>query len=224
MYTILNLFGRSPFAPLRLHMEKVGECVELLKPLFQAIGQKDYPAAEKICDQISEHEHAADLMKNDIRNHLPKSLFLPIDRAQLLEILSLQDSIADKAQDVAVLATLKPLEIPPSIQEDFSLFLEKNIETYELMQKITHEMHELLESSFGGGEAEKVKAMGEHVSIKEHEVDIIQKRLLKKFFADEEHLSFSTFYLWQKIFESIAAISNISEKLANRVRMTLDLK
>ena len=125
MYTILNLFARSPFAPLRTHMEKVGACVDLLQELFAAIERKDYAAAEKTATLISEHEHAADLMKNDIRNHLPKSLFLPIDRGQLLEILSLQDGIADKAQDVAVLATIKPLEILPSFQEDFKAFSRK---------------------------------------------------------------------------------------------------
>ncbi len=224
MYTIVNLFGRSPFAPLRTHMEKVGACVDKLQELFEAIERKDYPAAEDIAAQISEHEHAADVMKNDIRNHLPKSLFLPIDRSQLLEILSLQDSIADRAQDVAVLATIKPIELLPSFKDDFKAFLDKNIETYHLMLKIIQEMHELLESSFGGGEAEKVKAMAELVSFKEHEADIIQRRLLKQFFTEEQPLSYRTFYLWQKICESIGSISNLSEKLANRVRMTLDLK
>lgn len=224
MYTILNLFGRSPFAPLRTHMEKVGMCVDKLQDLFNAIERKDFAAAEQIATQISDHEHAADIMKNDIRNHLPKSLFLPIDRGQLLEILSVQDGIADKAQDVAVLATLKQIELPSIMQADFKAFLDKNIETYHLMQRIIQEMHELLESSFGGGEAEKVKAMAELVSIKEHEADIIQRRLLKHFFAEEQQFSYSTFYLWQKICEAIGSISNLSEKLANRIRMTLDLK
>jgi uncharacterized protein Yka (UPF0111/DUF47 family) len=37
MLTILNLFGRSPFAPLESHMEKVSECVGMLKILFEAL-------------------------------------------------------------------------------------------------------------------------------------------------------------------------------------------
>ena len=222
--TILNLFGRSPFAPLQSHMEKVSNCVHLIESLFKEIEKKDYEAAEKIAEKISENEHQADMTKNDIRNHLPKSLYLPIDRSHLLEILNLQDNIADAAEDAAVLTTLKPLEILPEFQNEFNEFLEKNIKTFDGARLIIKEMHELLESSFGGIEAEKVRAMVDDVAFKEHEVDLIQRKLLKKTYLAEENISHSSFYLWQKIFESLAAISNLSENLANRVRMTLELK
>ena len=222
--TILNLFGRSPFAPLQSHMEKVSNCVHLLDSLFKAIEQKDYQAAEEIANKISENEHQADLTKNDIRNHLPKSLYLPIDRSHLLEILNLQDNIADAAEDAAVLTTLKPLEILPEFHSEFTEFLDKNIKTFDGARLIIKEMHELLESSFGGIEAEKVRTMVDDVAYKEHEVDLIQRKLLKKIIQSEDKISHSTFYLWQKIFEALAAVSNLSENLANRVRMTLELK
>jgi uncharacterized protein len=224
MYTIINLFGRSPFAPLQSHMDKVSLCVHMLKDLFQALESKNYSQVEKLGEKISELEHAADFTKNDIRNHLPRSLFLPIDRRQLLEILSLQDNIADSAEDIAVLVNLKEIELLESFKEDFYLFLNKNIETYDEAEKIIKEMHELLESSFGGKEAEKVKLMVDHVAYKEHEADLIQRSLIKKLFACESQMSYSTFHLWQKICEMVANISNLSEKLANRIRMTLELK
>lgn len=224
MYTIINLFGRSPFAPLQSHMEKVRCCVHMLKDLFHALESKNYAEVEKIGEKISEMEHAADFTKNDIRNHLPRSLFLPIDRGQLLEILSLQDNIADSAEDVAVLVNLKPIELLEDFKEEFYTFLDLNIETYNEAEKIIKEMHELLETSFGGSEAEKVKIMVDHVAFKEHEVDLVQRRLLKKLFASESQMSYSSFHLWQKIFEALANISNLSEKLANRIRMTLELK
>ena len=40
----------------------------------------------------------------------------------------------------------------------------------------------------------------------------------------DQELSQTAFHLWQKIFEAVGAISNLSEGLANRVRMTLELK
>lgn len=222
--TILNLFGRSPFAPLQSHMEKVSSCVHLLADLFIALEQRDYATVEKIATHIAELEHQADITKNDIRNHLPKSLYLPIDRAQLLEILSVQDKIADKAEDVAVLVTIKPIELLPSFCTEFKDFLHKNIRTFDGALLIIKEMHELLESSFGGIEAQKVRSMVEDVSYKEHEVDMIQRQLLKKLFTSETEMSYTTFYLWQKICGATADISNLSETLANRIRMTLELK
>lgn len=222
--TILNLFGRSPFAPLQSHMEKVSSCVHLLVPLFEALEKRDYATVDGISAQIADIEHQADITKNDIRNHLPKSLFLPIDRSHLLDILSTQDKVADIAEDIAVLVTLKPLEMLPAFKAEFKEFLMENIETFDATRLIIKEMHELLESSFGGTEAEKVRKMVDHVAFKEHEVDMIQLRLLKKFFKAENEMTYASFHLWQKIFEAVAAISNLSEVLAYRVRMTLEPK
>ena len=224
MLSILNLFGRSPFALLQTHMEKVSSCVHLLVDLFTALQHGDQTEIEKIAAEIADLEHAADIVKNDIRNHLPKSLFLAMDRSSLLDILSIQDSIADKAEDIAVLATLKPLTLLDTLQEDFYAFLNKNIETYNQANAVIHELHELLESSFGGIEAEKVRNMIDSIAHKEHEVDLIQRRLLKNFFNSDEHYTLSTFHIWQRIFEAIGSISNLSERLAYRLRMTLEIK
>lgn len=224
MYTIVNLFGRSPFAPLGSHMEEVAICVHLLPSLFAALEVGDYDTVAAIGQQISEHEHIADIVKEDIRKHLPRSLFLPIDRSYLLDILSLQDSIANKAEDVAVLVNLKPIVLIEHFKADFHVFLDKNIETFNLSKKIIDEMHELLESSFGGNEAERVKKMVSQVEKKEHETDLVQRTLLKNSFAAEDQMTYSTFHLWQKIFEEIAAISNLSEKLAHKVKLTLESK
>lgn len=224
MLTILSLFGRSPFAPLQSHMESVGYCVHCLPDLFQALENKDYKLVDEIAEKISRLEHDADLIKNDIRNHLPKSLFLPIDRGNLLEILTIQDRIADKVEDTAVLMTLKPLELLPIFKEEFKLFLNKNIETFDEAKLIIKELHELVESSFGGIEAEKVRSMVDEVAFKEHEVDLIQRQLLKSLFKAEDQLTYITFHQWQRLFESIASISNLSENLAYRIRMTLELK
>lgn len=224
MLSILNLFGRSPFAPLQAHMEDVASCVRKLLLLCNALEEGNQVLIEQVAEEISSLEHKADLVKSDIRNHLPKSLYLPIDRQQLLEILSIQDRIADAAKDAAVLLALKPLVLLPEFAIEFKIFLQKNVDTFEGAHKIIHEMHDLVESSFGGKEAQKVSMMVNEVGQMEHEVDIIQRDLLKKLFESENHLTFITFFQWQKIFVAIASISNHSESLANRVRTTLQIK
>lgn len=221
---IMNLFGRSPFAPLQSHMNQVSECVKLLKTLFEAVNRKDYEAVQLITNKICELEHEADITKNDIRNHLPKSLFLPIDRGNLLEVLGIQDKIADRAEDVGILLTLKQIEMLEMFKNDFNEFLDKIIETFDHARLIIKEMHELLESSFGGAEAQKVRAMVDEVSFREHEADLIQRKLLKSLFKSENEMTYSSFHLWLKIFETLGSISNLSEKLANRVGLMLELK
>ena len=75
-----------------------------------------------------------------------------------------------------------------------------------------------------GIEAEKVRAMVEEVSFMEHEVDLVQYQLLKKLFQVDNEMSYTSFHLWQKICEAMTSISNLSENLAFRIRMTLELK
>lgn len=224
MQTLARLFGRSPFAPLQTHMAKVAACVHLLVPLFEALGVKDYARVALLSEETSKLEHDADLTKNDIRNHLPSGLFLPIAKASLLEILALQDNIADCAEDVAVLLTFHNLEILPGFATEFQMFLNKNLETFEKGYDIIKEMGQLLESSFGGTEAEKVSKMVDVVAYKEHEADLLQATLLKKMFKESDAMTTPTFFLWMKVIQELAALSDESEKLANRVRMTLEIK
>lgn len=224
MLTIAKLFGKSPFAPLQTHMDKVASCFEKLTPLFDALDRNDRVEITNISAEISRLEHEADLTKNDIRNHLPKSLFLPIDRSSFLEILALQDAIADQTEDIGILMTLHFLEHYEEFQPLFRTFLDKNFEAFQMVRKVIRQLHDLLEASFGGVEAEKVKKMIEEIAYQEHQVDILQYDLLKKLFLHAEKLSNAGFYLWRTLFKEVSNLSNLSEKLANRIRMILELK
>ena len=61
MLGIWNLFGRSPFAPLESHMEKVSKCVELVPTLFDALLKKDFSKVKQIAKEIEEQEHIGEL-------------------------------------------------------------------------------------------------------------------------------------------------------------------
>ncbi len=224
MLTIASLFAKSPFAPLQTHMEKVAGCISSLSKLFEAIEKKDFESIESLSKHISKLEHEADLTKNDIRNHLPKSVFLPIDRSSLLEILSLQDCLADKAEDIAILLTLHSLDHFDEFHETFILFCKKNIEAFWMIRDVIQEIEELLQSSFGGMEAEKVKQMVEDIAHKEHKIDLLQFDLLKKLYEVGDKMNHVCFHHWITLFKEIGSLSNLSEKLGNRIRMLLELK
>lgn len=222
MKALASLFGKSPFFPLQEHMEHVAACIAQLLPMFHALKECDYSTISSLAKDVSKLEHRADLAKNEIRNQLPRNLLLPVDREMLLNILSLQDSVADTAEDIAVLLTLKELQLPEEIWNDYEHLLKKNLHCFEKVHAIITHLHELFQSSFGGIEAEAVRAMVEDVAYQEHQVDLEQRKLLKKLFNLEETLSYSSFHLLMKILESMARISDISEKLANCVLVTIE--
>ena len=124
MNIIGSLFkGSSPFFLLQMHMKKVVLCVDKVREIFKLLQENNLEFLEKLSQELSSVEHEADLMKNDIRNHLSKRTLLLVDRSDFLEILSLQDSIADKAEDIAVFLTFYPLEMFDSFASNFKNFV-----------------------------------------------------------------------------------------------------
>lgn len=224
MLTIARLFGKSPFAPLQTHMNKVARCIEKLTKVFEILPKNDPEKIDRLVAELSELEHEADLTKNDIRNHLPKSIFLPIDRSHFLEILSIQDSIADKAEEIGIQLTLRPLHLFEEFGEGLTTLYKKSLEVFWHSKQIIAEIDELLESSFGGIEAEKVKTMVEQTAFKQHEVSQLQRVLQEKLFRQGEHLTPPSFFMWVRLIEELGDLAELSEKLANRIRMVLELK
>ena len=115
MLNISSMFARSPFKPLRDHMDKVAESVVPLKEFFEALHQEDYAKVKEIQQQVSLAEKEADIIKNEVRDHLPRSVFMPINRRDLLEMLDMQDTIADVAQDIVNLLTLRKMSLPKEL-------------------------------------------------------------------------------------------------------------
>lgn len=224
MLTIAKLFGKSPFAPLQTHMDKVASCVGELPSLFKAIIEQEMETIEAIRASISRTEHLADITKNEIRNHLPKSLFLQVDRSTLLDILSLQDAIADQAEEIAHQAGMRKVLILPDLQADFLSFASKSVETFSLARKVMLEIEELLECSFGGIEAQKVKGMVEKTAFSEYEMAVSQHKLTKRLYQESDALPYPAFHLLLTLVEEIGRLGFFSEKLAIRVRMLLEVK
>ena len=85
--SILGLFAESPFGPLRELAHKVRECAEEVPPLFDALFEENYDAVRAKAEEISHLEHEADIAKDKVRDKLPKTIFLPVDRRDLLFIM-----------------------------------------------------------------------------------------------------------------------------------------
>lgn len=58
-----RLFGRSPFVPLQLHLDKIADCVEASVALIERIRTGDTTNIVEEALAISKLEHKADLVK-----------------------------------------------------------------------------------------------------------------------------------------------------------------
>ena len=221
MSIISKLFGKSPFEPLYQHMLKVKECVDLVKPLIEYFIEGEAEEAKTIAKQIFKAEHEADLVKKEIRNSLPKSMFLPVARGDILSFLKEQDNIADSAEDLAALIILRKMPIPEEMKEVLNKFVDKVIRTYEAAMNVSSEIKVLAETSFGGVEAQKVMELIEEVKLYEFEADKAQMKAAKKIFSIEDKLDPVSIMMWMHIFRELGALANHAENAVDRMRMML---
>lgn len=224
MSTIGKLFGRSPFGQIQQHMDQVNKCIDKMSEVIDAVKAEKFELIEDLTYEVSKLEHQADQIKDNIRERLLKSFIMPIDRKEVLEILSLQDSLADTAEDVCKVLTIRKLPFPDDIRADFDKFLELNINACSISAKIISQLDELIDAGFGGIEAERMRGLAKDSALAEHQADVVQMSLLKKLYAHDTEFSTGEFHLWMRFTRVLGRLSNISENLADRVLKTLSLK
>jgi predicted phosphate transport protein (TIGR00153 family) len=215
------LFGKSPFKPIQAHMRIVIECVAEVPPLFQALVDGDQSKLEAQKKLIFEKEQAADEIKNQLRGQLPKSLLMPVDRRDLLDVLAMQDSIADTAQDIAGLLVERKMEVPQGMAEPLVALVNRCIDTCNKAGKIIEELDELVELGFRGREASQVEVMVADLNLIEDETDEMGMQLTRSLFAQEDSMSPVSVMFWYQLIQWIGDLADYSEKVGDRLRLLI---
>jgi len=217
----LNLFGRSPIRPLEAHMSKVAACVATLQPFFEAALSEDWKKAKELQEKIVLLENEADSLKRDLRLHLPKGLFLPVERGDLLSLLSVQDHLANRAKDIAGTVLGRQIIFPKKLVPSFRDFLSNCLKAGELANQAIHELDELLETSFSGTELKVVEKMVNELSRVEQETDHQQTALCHALFAIEDTLPPIHVIFLYRILEWTGEIADCAEKTGNQLQILL---
>lgn len=216
-----GLFRRSPFKPIQEHMRVVFSCICLVPPLFDAIYLKNSSQIQELADQISTLETDADKIKSTFRLNMPTSLFMPVDRKDLLGLISEQDSLADTAEAISQIVTYREMVVPEDLKKSLDELLEGTMEITSEAKEMIERLDELLEVGFGGREMEKVTAMIAGVRRSEHNIDHIIHRTRKCLFEMEAQLDPVSVMFWYKIIELVGKLSDQSENIADRILLFL---
>ena len=216
-----RIFGNSPVSPLQKHIEKVVLCVEELIPYFDAVIKNDWGKAEKIQNNLAELENDADEIKNLLRMKLPSSLFMPMDRRDVLDVLQLQDKIANKAKDIAGLVLGRKMSLPESICNTYIQFLNRCVDATRQTQNAINELDELVAAGFRGNEVTRVKKMIEELHVIEDETDKIQIKLRAELYKIEKDLPPVDVMFIYKIIEWTGDLADNAQSTGNRLQLML---
>jgi len=222
--SILGVFAKSPIKPLEKHIRIVAKCCNQLVPFFAACAEQDWSTAGKLRTKISKFEQDADKLKRQLRLELPGGLFMPVDRADLLELLTQQDKIANKAKDIAGRIFGRKLLIPAIMQTSFVEYVARNIDAIEKAADAINELDDLLETGFRGREVELVEKMINQLDAIEDDTDTMQIKLRSDLLAIEADLNpVDVMFLYQ-IIEWIGDLADLAERVGARLEILLARK
>ncbi len=205
--SIINeLFGKSPISPLKQHMTSVHSCIAELSGFMVAIHAQDWVMAEQIKSKIGTKEGEADILKKN---------------RDLLDLLLMQDSIANIAKDVSGLMINRKMTLPNEIFDDMIELTEVCIKTSATALKAVSELDELLETAFGKHERKVVSSIINDINDLESKSDKIQHVIRSKLFPLEASLPPVDVMFYYRAIECLGELADAAQKVGSRLEVLL---
>lgn len=219
--SFLGVFAKSPLKPLEEHITTVNECCQTLVPFFDAVYAKDWAKAKQLQQRISQLEKQADTVKRELRMNLPTGIFMPVDRNDLLELLTQQDRIANKVKDISGRIIGRELEIPELLQGEFMAYVQRSLDAAKQAYTVINQLDELLETGFKGRELDLVEEMIDKLDSIEDDTDAMQVSLRRELLSIEDQLNPVDVMFLYNILGWVGEIADISERVGARLEVML---
>lgn len=216
-----SVFGRSPIGPIQKHIETAHECAMQLEPFFQAAFAENWDEVHNIQQKIIRLEHEADNIKRSVRLSLPKSLFLPVPRYDLLEIVTMQDKVANRTKDIAGIVLGRKMAIPGVMKDAFMEYLQRSIATSAQALRAMEELDELLEAGFRGREVDLVERLIEELDRIESETDRLQIQVRRILFGLEKDLPPVDVIFLYKIIDWVGDLADRASRVGGYLQLLL---
>ena len=218
---ITSLFGKSPIAPLQKHMKQAHSCLKDFAVFAKAANAQDWEKAETVRISIKNREEKADKLKKKLRMNLPSTFMMPFSRRDLLDVLLIQDSIANITKDLAGLMMTRHMVFPEEIAGDFIKLTELCIKTSGAALMAVNELDELLETAFSSRNRKRVNKMIKVVNELEHETDDAQNDIRNKLFILESSLPPVDVMFYYRAIEWLGETADAAQKVGSRFEVML---
>ena len=209
--SILGIFAKSPFVSLQKHMDIGKQAAIALQNFLTSAGVSDWSKAKQYRQEIIDLEHAAEDIKNQIRTHLPKSLFMSVSREDLLDLVYTMDGIPNTAKDISGIMIGRQMEIPNQIAEQFSAFVKAAIKAAKQASAAIEKVDEVRRGGFSSSDADLLQDLVAELELLEHENDDLEAALRNDFFEIEKDFPAVDVMFLYDIFNRIGSLADISQ-------------
>ena len=221
--TLGKILGKSPISPLQAHMQTAHGAVSRLDALLAAAQAGDWKQAAAEQRQIAKQATEADRMKLALRMQMRKSLFMPVSRTDLLELLTSQDLIADDSEAFANLLVGRRMQVPDQVAAEFSDYVDEVIAVANVALDAVNELDEVFEVGFGPHEIDVVHQHLQTLMQREHAARKLEAKLRKRLYKLESQLDpIDAMFLYRQV-ERLDAIGRGCERIGNRLLILISI-
>ena len=146
---------------------------------------------------------------------------MPVPREDLLELLLVQDKIANRTKDVSGLVLGRKLQFPAQIAEQFLEFVDRNIDAAKQARKSVRELDELFTAGFRGAEVDLVSGLIEELDRIETDTDDKQAALRSALYGVEKTLDPVDAIFMYQVIELTGEIADMAERVGRRLELLL---
>ncbi len=218
----LNFFGllstRSPMEGLHDHYEKIHESIEVISESLECyIGGGQCPEFHSLQHRINELESQADKIIRNIRNNLPRGLFMAVDKIQFLNYTSAQDNILDAAQEALNWLAMREVNVPEAFQRDLLYLQDEVTTTLEMLGPALKESTALVHME--SMQREEVKEKLRKIREKKDKVFKDKNTLVRKIFNSEIDFKdiYQLIHFTEKLYQMAYSSSKCSEILRTMI-------
>ena len=216
---ISEVISNSPLALLERHAGVCVDCVERLPLYFQEVQSGRWARAEEVREEICRFEGLADELKQDVRSNLPRGLWMSVSRADLLELVRVQDKMANGVKEVSGISLGRQLAFPSPLTEDLNEFVDVVVAVSRSVVKIIGATRELSRSAFGTRQTNAILDFVSQVEAGERRSDDMQVALRARVREHEVDLPpVDAMFLYQ-LLAAIGEIADNAEKVAHRAQV-----
>lgn len=211
----------SPLSGLLEHYEQIAKGMTLIEEALECyissgsdVTCKDFILLLEEVNAVEEH---ADTIKRYIRNHLPRGLFLPVEKHLFFTYTRAQDDILDAGQDCLQWLSIRPMEIPDELQKSMVFYISAVSQCIKLLKPALDNTLAWL----GGGVVERtdLKVNFRNIRNQHKEVTALKHQLIRTIFCSE--LEFKTTYQLIHFIEDLHRMSHSSEGCADLLRVMI---
>ena len=216
---ISEVISNSPLALLERHVGVCVDCVERLPQYFAEAQANRWGRASDVREEICRFEGLADELKQDVRGNLPRGLWMSVSRADLLELVRVQDKMANGVKEVSGISLGRQLAFPAAMTSEVADFIDVVVQVSRVVVKIIGATRELSRSAFGTRQTNVILDFVSQVEADERRSDEMQAALRARLREYEAELSAVDAIFLYQLLAAIGDIADNAEKVAHRAQI-----